>query len=94
MDSQISQLLISLITGGVGGNIAGALLKQFSLGTLGNTAAGLLGGGIGGQILSSVLGGGTPPGLAGNIVGSGVGGMVVMVIIGLVKSAMRTKTRT
>ena len=30
-------LIIQLISGGVGGNIAGAALKQYDLGTIGNT---------------------------------------------------------
>jgi uncharacterized membrane protein YeaQ/YmgE (transglycosylase-associated protein family) len=35
-------ILIQLISGGVGGNIAGALLKRFNLGPIGNTIAGIL----------------------------------------------------
>lgn len=88
MEGQLVQILISLLTGGVGGNLAGALLKQFSLGTLGNTLAGVVGGGLGGQILGSLLGGGAPTGLGGNIAGSGVGGLVLMIIIGVIKNAM------
>ncbi len=34
MESQVISWLISLITGAVGGNIAGSLLKNQSLGTL------------------------------------------------------------
>ena len=47
MENQLVSWIVSLITGGVGGNIAGALLKNLSLGVLGNTIAGLLGGGFG-----------------------------------------------
>ena len=47
-------ILIQLISGGVGGNIAGALLKKFNLGPIGNTIAGILGGVGGGQLLSYV----------------------------------------
>ena len=57
MENQLVSWLISLITGGVGGNIAGALLKNFSLGPIGNTIAGVLGGGLGGQLLTGLLGG-------------------------------------
>ena len=90
----IIALLISLISGAVGGNIAGAVLKDQSLGTLGNSIAGILGGGIGGAILQSVLGvpaggGGLDLGsLIGNIASGGVGGGILMVIIGLIKGAM------
>ena len=37
-------LIIQLISGAVGGNIAGAILKQFNLGPIGNSIAGLIGG--------------------------------------------------
>jgi uncharacterized membrane protein YeaQ/YmgE (transglycosylase-associated protein family) len=90
----IITLIISLISGAVGGNIAGAALKDQSLGTLGNSIAGILGGGIGGMILQSLLGvpaggGGLDLGsLIGNIASGGVGGGILMVIIGLIKGAM------
>ena len=52
----LTALIIQLISGAIGGNAVGAAAKESSLGPLGNTIAGALGGGIGGQILSSVLG--------------------------------------
>ena len=39
-------LLIQLVSGAVGGNIAGSLLKNSSLGTLWNSVAGIVGGGV------------------------------------------------
>src|SRR5258708_36234331 len=51
-------LIIQLISGGVGGNIAGSALKQYDLGTVGNTIAGVIGGGVGAQIIGALLGGG------------------------------------
>jgi hypothetical protein len=92
-------LIIQLIAGGVGGNIAGAALKQYNLGTLGNSIAGIVGGGVGAQIIGALLGGGadaTGAGAGGLDIGSiigqiasgGVGGGVLMVIIGLIKQAM------
>ncbi|HTC15849.1 MAG TPA: hypothetical protein VK695_08620 [Steroidobacteraceae bacterium] len=93
MESQLVGWIISLITGGVGGNIAGAVLKNLSLGPLGNTIAGVVGGGLGGQILTALLGsGGAPPGILGNVAGSGVGGIVVMAVVGLIKNAMAKKS--
>ena len=47
----ITSLLIQLVSGAVGGNAAGMALKNYSLGTIGNSIAGILGGGIGAQIL-------------------------------------------
>ena len=92
-------LIIQLISGAVGGNIAGSALKQYDLGTVGNTIAGIVGGGVGAQIIGALFGGGAEYAAAGaggldigsiigQIVSGGVGGGVLMVIIGLIKQAM------
>ena len=86
--------IISLVTGAIGGNIAGAVFKNLSLGGLGNTIAGVIGGGAGAEILN-VLGAGGAAGAGGNMVGniasSGVGSIVVMLIAGVIKNAMAKK---
>ena len=46
-------LIIQLVSGAVGGNIAGAAMKQYNLGTIGNSIAGLIGGGVGAQIIGA-----------------------------------------
>ncbi len=85
------ELIISLLSGAVGGNIAGGLLKNYNLGTIWNSVVGILGGGLGGQILGA-LGVGTAAGagmdlgsILANIASSGVGGGVLMIIVGLIK---------
>jgi hypothetical protein len=55
-DSAMLSLIIQLIAGVIGGNSAGATLKQYSLGPIGNSIAGLLGG-IGGQLLGAIYSG-------------------------------------
>jgi uncharacterized membrane protein YeaQ/YmgE (transglycosylase-associated protein family) len=50
----IVSLIVQLISGALGGNVAGALLKQFSLGPVGNSIVGIIGGGLGGQLLGMV----------------------------------------
>ena len=45
--------IISLISGAVGGNIAAAVLRDQNLGTVGNSIAGILGGGIGAVFLQA-----------------------------------------
>jgi uncharacterized membrane protein YeaQ/YmgE (transglycosylase-associated protein family) len=86
-------IIIQLVSGAAGGNIAGAIMKKFSLGTLGNSLVGILGGGLGGQLLG-MLGTSTGAGgmdlgsIVGSVVGSGVGGAVLMAIIGIIKNAM------
>jgi hypothetical protein len=90
-------LLVQLISGAVGGNVAGAALKQFSLGPLGNSLVGILGGGLGGQLLGmlglggagAVAGGGLDmTSILSNVAGGGVGGGVLMAIVGLIKQQM------
>ena len=93
-------LIIELVSGAVGGNIAGGLLKNLSLGPVGNSIAGIVGGGIGGQLLAMVIpalqsaaaGGGLDLGsIVGQVAGGGVGGAVVMIIVGLIKQMMSSK---
>lgn len=87
-------LIIQLISGAAGGNIAGALLKNISLGTVGNSIAGILGGAGGAQVLGPLLGGvlGAGGGGMGDILtqvaSGGVGGGVLMAIIGVLKSLL------
>jgi hypothetical protein len=90
-------LIIQLISGGVGGNIAGSALKQYNLGTLGNTIAGVVGGGVGAQIIGQLLGGGAEAAgaggldigsIIGQIASGGVGGGILMVVVGLIKQAI------
>ena len=86
-------LIIQLVSGAAGGNLAGKLMSNLSLGTLLNSVVGILGGGIGAQILGA-LGMATASGgmdiasILGSVAGGGVGGGALMAIIGLVKKAM------
>ena len=55
----ITSLLIQLVSGAVGGNVGGALLKNISLGPVGNSIAGIIGGPLGAAILGQLgMGGG------------------------------------
>ncbi len=53
----ITSLIVEAVSGAVGGNVAGAALKENSLGLIGNSLAGVVGGGLGGTILQTVMGG-------------------------------------
>jgi len=99
MNSSWLPLILSLVSGGVGGNIAGALMKKFNLGPIGNSLAGIVGGGVVGQVLGMLTSGGAAAATASgggmdlssiltSVGGGGVGGAVVMAIIGLIKSQM------
>lgn len=87
-------LIIQLASGAVGGNLAGTILKEQSLGTAGNSIVGILGGGLGGQLLTMLLGAGAAgggmslTGILGSVASGGVGGGVLLAIIGIIRSAM------
>jgi len=83
----LTGLAVQLISGTVGGNVAGGLFKNISLGTLGNSIAGI-GGGLGGQILS-MLGVGDAEAAGSldlsSILTSVAGGGVLLAVVGVVK---------
>lgn len=89
----ITALIVQLASGAVGGNVAGAALKKFSLGTAGNSIVGILGGGLGGQLLGMLGMGGGGGGLdvasiVSSVAGGGVGGAVLLAIIGAIRQAL------
>ena len=95
MSGAMINLIIQLISGAVGGNIAGSVMKDYNLGPLGNSIAGIIGGGIGGQILShfspamaqaaTTLDWGA---IVGQVASGGIGGAILMVVVGMLKGMM------
>ncbi|MDO5621159.1 MAG: hypothetical protein Q4G24_06790 [Paracoccus sp. (in: a-proteobacteria)] len=91
-------LIISLLSGAAGGNIVGALAKNLNLGTAGNSIAGILGGGLGAQILGMLGAGGAAAAsqstgldigsIIASVAGGGAGGGALMAIIGVVRQMM------
>jgi hypothetical protein len=94
-------LIIQIIAGLLGGNAAGAGLKNLSLGTAGNSVAGAVGGGLGGLLMGMLGGDGAAvadaaAGASGldlgaiiqSVAGGGVGGAVLTLILGFVKKAL------
>lgn len=90
----MTSLIISLVTGAIGGNAAGKIFKKLDLGTLGNSLAGIFGGVLGGQLLGMLGVAASPSGgmdlssILGSVASGGVGGGAVMAIIGAIKKAM------
>jgi len=89
--------IISLLSGALGGNLVGGLLKNFSMGTLWNSVAGIAGGGLGAGLLGMV----SPEAgaaaaseslsigsILGSIGGGVAGGGVVMTVIGLIRNML------
>ena len=94
----ITSLIIEAVSGAVDGNVAGAAMKEKSLGSVGNSIAGIVGGGIGGTILQMVMGSAATGGggmdlqsILANVGGGGVGGAILMAIIGIIKDKMATR---
>ena len=79
----------------MGGNVAGNLSRSGGLGAPANTLAGVVGGGIGGQILSALLGlaaarhaGGALdiPGFVSQVLAGGISGGVLTAIISMIRA--------
>jgi uncharacterized membrane protein YeaQ/YmgE (transglycosylase-associated protein family) len=83
-------MIIQLILGAVGGNAGGALLKNFSMGTVGNSIAGAIGG-AGLANLVPAVGAAVGGGMVGNGVSSALGGVALTVVAGFVKNMMAKK---
>ncbi|MGK7654745.1 hypothetical protein ACSQ76_20825 [Roseovarius sp. B08] len=90
-------LLISLIAGAIGGNIAGGLVRTLNLGFLVNSLAGTLGGAMGGQALGLMALGGLaqtaphdaaldPTALAIELAAGGLGGAACLLVAGLLRN--------
>ncbi|MCK0171293.1 hypothetical protein [Aliiroseovarius sp. S1123] len=91
-------LLINLVSGAIGGNVAGGLLKNLNQGTLINSIAGIAGGGLGGSILSMLGAGGIADtagaggldiaSILGQVATGGVGGGVLLAVVGVVRNML------
>ncbi|WP_106746375.1 hypothetical protein [Yoonia maritima] len=91
----MEQMIIQLISGAVGGNAAGTAMKDLSLGTIGNTIAGLIGGAGGGQLVAMLGSGAAMAGGSGDIMGmvtqiagGAGGGAILTAIAGMIKNKM------
>jgi hypothetical protein len=92
----LTALIIQLIAGALGGNAIGNVAKDVNLGPVGNSIAGALGGGIGGQLLNSILGIGGAAAASGLDIGSivsafltgGVSGGLTALVVGYLKAKM------
>jgi len=78
-------LIIQLVSGVIGGNVAGTAVKSLDMGVLRNSVAGLLGGGIGSGILTG-LGISGFDGTIGQIASGGIGGIILMAVAGAIQN--------
>ena len=78
-------LVINLLIGAVGGNLAGAALKAKSLGLLWNSVVGILGGGIGYFVLGMLgTGGGS---IIWQVLAAFIGGAVLLFVVSLIRKS-------
>ncbi len=95
----IVSLIIQLVAGVVGGNVAGKASPKFNMGGAGNSITGAIGGLVLGQILERVTGGAMPAADAAattqgldiasiltSLIGGGAGGAVLSGIVGALKN--------
>lgn len=85
MEGALGSWLVSLISGGVGGNVAGFLNKSRSLGPMLNTILGAVGGVAGGQLLPQVIEGFQGLSTGGNAGLSAVVGLVLPLVVSFFK---------
>ena len=90
----ILTLITQLAGGAIGGNVAGGLLKKISLGKSGNTVIGIIGGLLGGLLLTplNIDAGSVATDFASilaNLGDGAIGGGVLMIIAGLLKKLIK-----
>lgn len=100
MDAIIN-FIIQLVSGLGAGNATGAALKEKSMGPLGNSIAGIAGGGLGGLVVTLIEKFATSGvaatsnldfgSIIGSILGGGIGGSVLTLIATYVKRALENK---
>jgi uncharacterized membrane protein YeaQ/YmgE (transglycosylase-associated protein family) len=83
----VVSFILQLLSGAVGGTLAGDLFKNPGLGILGNSLAGIVGGFLGGQLLHYLLGvrlvgedNVDLQSLFASVVGGGIGGAIVTAV--------------
>jgi hypothetical protein len=95
--SLLTDILINVVSGALGGKAAGSVLKTDKGSALGNIISGALGGGIGGQLLSSLIPalanaaqtGGIDIGvMLGQAAGGGITGAIVTLAYNMIKKRL------
>jgi hypothetical protein len=99
-EETMEQILINLVGGALGGAGSGKALPQFDMGTILNLIAGLVGGGVLGQLLNLVLpqlqaalqsGNFDIGSILTSLIGGGAGGAILQIIVGAIKNSMAGK---
>jgi uncharacterized membrane protein YeaQ/YmgE (transglycosylase-associated protein family) len=91
-------LIIQIIAGIIAGHITGRRMRAFSLGPVGNTIAGGVGGLVGAGAIQAMFPGAPGSGfdfgaLLSSVIGGGAGGVVVTIFAGLVRNMIESHRR-
>ena len=89
MSGILINLIIQALGGAIGGNALGGVLKNLSLGPVGNTIAGALGGAGGASMLGSII-----PALAGGAGSLDIGAVAGQLVGGGATGARRPRSRS
>lgn len=84
----MTALILQVVAGALSGYAAGHFSKEMSLGEIGNTLVGALGGGIGGTILFAIIGLSGTVQIVSALVTGGIMGGLATLLGGLLKSKM------
>lgn len=83
-------LIISLLSGAIGGNAVGAANKKQNMGVLWNTVIGLIGGLAGSEALQALVSN-LVANTLGNVIGSAAAGAVAIYIVNFIKDLLAKK---
>ncbi len=84
----IDSIIVWLIVGAIAGWLAGLIVKGAGFGLLGNIVVGIIGAVVAGWLLPK-LGINLGSGIVSAIIDSAIGGVVVLVILSLIRRALR-----
>lgn len=89
----MQEVILHLLLGMVGGNLGGLIIRSLNLGLIGNSLAGILGGVMCGHIILTTLSiafqmNALSQALIGGMIGSILGGMLLMSLLGIVKTSL------
>lgn len=94
-------LVSGIIGGNLGGSLAGSLKSDYNLGLVGNSIAGVVGGGLISAMVSffpanlpTIMNSVNFTSIGLNALGGGMGGMMIAVLVGLIKSRIGETERS
>ena len=89
-------MILQLVSGMACGNIAGSGLPRLSLGGIGNSLVGFVGGGMGGHVIQSLCVNGFNPSdmqvFLTSVLGGAFGGAILTLFVGLIAASLHRRS--